>query len=94
MGGEQAARTMSYVMRAASERRGTKVDPAALAQQEKEIIAHFESQASAFYTSGLLLDDGVIDPRDTRKVLGFLLDTCWEARHRKLMPNSFGVARM
>ena len=94
MGGEQAARTMTQVMTIAAERRGTKVDPAALAEQEKTIIAHFDSQASAFYTSGLLLDDGVIDPRDTRKVLGFLLDTCWEARHRELMPNSFGVARM
>jgi geranyl-CoA carboxylase beta subunit len=36
---------------------------------KREIIANFESQMSAFHTNGLLLDDGVIDPRDTRKVL-------------------------
>jgi acetyl-CoA carboxylase carboxyltransferase component len=35
----------------------------------------FEAQADVFYTSGLLLDDGVIDPRDTRAVLAFCLDT-------------------
>ena len=40
----------------------------------------FEAQADAFYTSGLLLDDGVIDPRDTRAVLAFCLDTCAEAK--------------
>ena len=39
----------------------------------------FEAQADAFYTSGLLLDDGVIDPRDTRAVLAFCLDICAEA---------------
>ena len=58
------------------------------------ITAHFDKQADAFYTSGRVLDQGVIDPRDTRKVLGFALETCWEARHRSLRPNTFGVARM
>jgi len=37
---------------------------------------------------------GIIDPRDTRKVLGFCLETCWEAKHRKLQGNAFGVARI
>jgi geranyl-CoA carboxylase beta subunit len=36
----------------------------------------------------------VIDPRDTRLVLGFALETCLEARARRTRPNSFGVARM
>ena len=35
------------------------------------------------------LDNGIIDPRDTRKVLGFLLETCKEKSHRKLNPNTF-----
>ena len=55
---------------------------------------HFDSQSSAFYTSGRLLDDGMIDPRDTRKTLGFLLETVWETRHRSVRENSFGIARM
>ena len=46
------------------------------------------------YTSGHLMDDGMIDPRDTRTTLGFLLETVWETRHRKVRENSFGIARM
>ena len=41
-----------------------------------------------------MLDQGIIDPRDTRRVLGFALETCWEGRNRRLHPNAFGVARM
>jgi len=48
---------------------------------------------SAFYTSGLLLDDGVIDPRDTRKVLAAALAICAEAEARQLRTIQFGVAR-
>jgi len=84
---------MELVARGAAERRGKPVDEAALAQQREAIIRHFDSQSDAFYTSGRLLDHGLLDPRDTRKVLGFALQTCWEARHRTLHPNSFGVAR-
>ena len=94
MGGEQAARTMDQVTRGAAERRGEAVDEAKLAAQKERIIRYFDDQSDAFYTSGRLLDQGVIDPRDTRKVIGFGLETCWEARHRTLHPNTFGIARM
>ena len=94
MGGAQAARTMSEVMMAGAARRGTAFDEAQFKAQEAMLIQHFDGQSDAFYTSGHLLDDGIIDPRDTRKVLGFLLETCWEARHREVTPNSFGIARM
>jgi geranyl-CoA carboxylase beta subunit len=63
------------------------------AAQEAQITRHFDSQSGAFLTSGRVLDHGVIDPRDTRKVLAFALETCWEARNRTLHPNAFGVAR-
>ena len=33
-------------------------------------------------------------PKDTRKILGFLLETFWESKHRAMKPNSFGIARM
>ena len=36
----------------------------------------------------------MIDPRQTRRTLGFLLATVWEARARTVRPNSFGVGRM
>ncbi len=94
MGGEQAALTMDQVMRNAARRRGKEPDETALAAQKAHLIDHFDSQADAFCTSGRLLDQGMIDPRDTRKVLAFALETCREARHRTLYPNSYGVARM
>ncbi|MDJ0698867.1 MAG: carboxyl transferase domain-containing protein [Woeseiaceae bacterium] len=93
MGGEQAALTMETVARASAARRKQDVDEARLATQSAAITAHFNKQSDAFYTSGRCLDQGVIDPRDTRKVLGFVLETCWESRHRTLNGNSFGVAR-
>ncbi|MGC3983375.1 MAG: carboxyl transferase domain-containing protein [Pseudorhodoferax sp.] len=93
MGGEQAATTMDIVARQQAGRQGKPVDEARLAAQKEEIVANFERQASAFYTSGHLLDDGVIDPRDTRAVLAFVLATAREAAARTLRPVQFGVAR-
>jgi geranyl-CoA carboxylase beta subunit len=94
MGGEQAAQTMRIVTEAALARKGLTPDPAELQAQFDRIVQVFESQADAFYTSGLVLDDGVIDPRDTRAVLAFCLDTCAEAQARNPRPMQFGVARM
>jgi len=94
MGGAQAARTMSQVMMAGAARRGAALDEAQIKAQEEMLTQHFDGQSDAFYTSGHLLDDGLVDPRDTRRVLGFLLETCWEARHREVRANSFGIARM
>ncbi len=94
MGGEQAAKTMSMVARGKAAANGQEPDEDALAKQEAYLANIFDSQSSAFYTSGHLMDDGMIDPRDSRKTLGFLLETVWETRHRIVRPNSFGIARM
>jgi geranyl-CoA carboxylase beta subunit len=94
MGGEQAARTMQIVTEAAMVRKGLPIDAAQSQAQFDKIVAVFEAQADAFYTSGLLLDDGVIDPRDTRAVLVQCLAMCAEAEARPLRPMQFGVARM
>jgi geranyl-CoA carboxylase beta subunit len=94
MGGEQAARTMQIVTEAAMARKGIAVDEAASKAQFDAIVARFEAQADAFYTSGLLLDDGVIDPRDTRDTLIQCLDICRDAEHREPHRMQFGVARM
>jgi len=94
MGGEQAARTMSMVARGKAAAAGQQTDESALAKQEELLTRMFDSQENAFYTSGHLMDDGMIDPRDSRKTLGFLLETVWETRHRTVRPNSFGIARM
>jgi len=94
MGGEQAARTMQIVTEAAMARKGIAIDAAQSQAQFDKIVALFEAQADAFYTSGLLLDDGVIDPRDTRAVLSQCLAMCADAAARQLRPMQFGVARM
>jgi geranyl-CoA carboxylase beta subunit len=93
MGGEQAALTMRIVAEGGAKRKGVPVDEAELQALEKKIIHNFDSQSDAFYTSGILLDDGVIDPRDTRQVLGLVFDICRQAEARKLRPMQFGVAR-
>lgn len=94
MGGEQAATVMSIVAEGQAIAAGTEPDREALKQQEAFLKELFDGQSGAFYTSGHEIDDGMIDPRDTRKTLGFLLATVWEARHREVRRNSFGIARM
>ncbi len=94
MGGEQAAKTMSEVFRASAARKGREVDEAVLAAQEERVIAHYDRQSDAFYTSGRMLDDGLIDPRDSRRVIAEALQICREARQRELRGNAFGVGRM
>jgi geranyl-CoA carboxylase beta subunit len=93
MGGEQAALTMRIVAEGGAKRKGVPVDEAQLQALEKKIIHNFDSQSDAFYTSGRNLDDGVIDPRDTRRVLGLAFDICRQAEARRLRPMQFGVAR-
>jgi geranyl-CoA carboxylase beta subunit len=93
MGGEQAALTMRIVAEGGAKRRGQPVDEAQLAELERRIVENFDRQSDAFHTSGRLLDDGVIDPRDTRRVLGFAFDICRIAERRTMRPMQFGVAR-
>jgi geranyl-CoA carboxylase beta subunit len=93
MGGEQAARTMRIVAEAGARRKGVDIDSAALDRQEKAIVDTFERQQGAIATSSLMLDDGIIDPRDTRAVLGLCLDLCEQASRRTVRPMQFGVAR-
>ena len=93
MGPQQAAGTMEIVMREGAARKGVAVDEYKLAAMSAKIVDTFERQMHAFYTSGLLLDDGIIDPRDTRRVLALTLALCDEAQRRTLHPMQFGVAR-
>jgi geranyl-CoA carboxylase beta subunit len=93
MGAEQAAETMAIVTEAAAARRGKPVDQAQLAKLKGDIIDLFEKQTDIFTTSARLLDDGVIDPRDTRAVLAETLAICREAERRQPVPMQFSVAR-
>jgi geranyl-CoA carboxylase beta subunit len=93
MGPQQAATTMAIVMEESARRRGSAADENAITTLRTQIVSAFERQMSAFHTSGLMLDDGVIDPRDTRRVLSFALSVCHEAADRRVCPIQFGVAR-
>lgn len=93
MGGEQAAQTMVNVTEAAMKRKGGEVDHAKLAELERRIVERFDSQMSVFTTSAHLLDDGVIDPRDTRAVLANVLAICRDAELRQPQAMQFSVAR-
>ena len=94
MAGQSAADTMSEVARVGAARKGQDIPEEVLEQQAATIRAHFDAQEDAFFTSGRVLDHGIIDPRDTRKVLAFCLETVLESRLRETRANAFGVARM
>jgi geranyl-CoA carboxylase beta subunit len=93
MGAEQASTTMAIVMEESARARGLEPDRAQIDALRAVINATFDRQTSAFYTSGRLLDDGVIDPRDTRRVLGLALSLFRRADRVALRPLDFGVAR-
>ena len=58
-----------------------------------QIVSVFDSQMDVFATSARVLDDGVIDPRDTRAVLSEVLAICREAEAREPQRMQFSVAR-
>ena len=93
MGGEQAAETMAIVTEAAAIRRGKPVEREKLDAMKAQIIGVFDGQMDVFSTSARLLDDGVIDPRDTRSVLAEVLAICREAEARNPQAMQFSVAR-
>ncbi|HKX38351.1 MAG TPA: carboxyl transferase domain-containing protein, partial [Burkholderiales bacterium] len=93
MGAEQAALTMAIVMESGMKRKGQDVDLPQIDAMKAKIVENFERQQGALVTSGLMLDDGIIDPRDTRNVLGFALSVCKDGDARQSRPIQFGVAR-
>jgi geranyl-CoA carboxylase beta subunit len=94
MGGEQAAKVMAIVTEDKLRREGKPVDKAMLGGMEQAIIRRVDAESTALYATARLWDDGLIDPRDSRKVLGFCLSICREASLRPLKPVTFGVGRM
>ncbi|MCK5770978.1 carboxyl transferase domain-containing protein [Algiphilus sp.] len=97
MGGEQAAGVMDIITREKWEKQGKQLgenDEKMLASIRQQIVDQFDRESDSFAASARMFDDGLIDPRDTRKVLGLCLSVCREARSRHLHGNSFGVARL
>jgi acetyl-CoA carboxylase carboxyltransferase component len=73
MGPAQLAGVLSIVARAAAEAKGKPYDDEADAGMRAFVEAQVEEQSLPFFLSGMVYDDGVIDPRDTRTVLGICL---------------------
>jgi acetyl-CoA carboxylase carboxyltransferase component len=73
MGPQQLAGVLSIVARQSAEARGQVYDEEADKQMRAYVEAQIEEQSLAPFLSGMLYDDGIIDPRDTRTVLGIAL---------------------
>jgi geranyl-CoA carboxylase beta subunit len=94
MGGAQAAKVMSIVTEDKAKRTGAPVDRTKLDKLEAGIVARMDAESTALYATARLWDDGIIDPRDSRRVLALCLRICREAEMRPLKATTFGVARM
>lgn len=92
MGAEQLAGVLSIVGRASAAAHGREFDEDADARRTAEITDQIESESDAFFVTARLYDDGIIDPRDTRDVLGVALSAahCAPVAGRR----GFGVFRM
>ena len=94
MGAAQAAKVMEIVSRAKLERAGRPVGDAALAAMSEGLRTRLEKESTALFGTARMWDDGIVDPRDTRRILKLCLDITAAAETRDLQPNAFGVARL
>jgi 3-methylcrotonyl-CoA carboxylase beta subunit len=91
MGGAQAASVLATVKRDQLESRGEEWSAQDEAAFKAPIAAQYEDQGNPYYSTARLWDDGVIDPAETRTVLGLALDVCSRA---PLPDTAFGLFRM
>jgi 3-methylcrotonyl-CoA carboxylase beta subunit len=91
MGGPQASSVLATVKREQLEGRGEEWSADDEAAFRAPIAEQFETQGSPYYSTARLWDDGIIDPADTRTVLGLALDVCAGA---PLPEPGFGLFRM
>ena len=91
MGGEQAAGVLAEVRRAGAKKRGRKWSEAEETEFKQPIITQFKEQGQAVYASARIWDDGIINPADSRRVLGLALSA---ALNKPARETRFGVFRM
>lgn len=94
MGGAQAGKVLRIVTEQKQKAMGMEPDEKVLDMLEQTTAINLEKQSTALYGTAHLWDDGIIDPRQTRSLMAFLLHTQQEAQLRQLQPNTFGVARL
>jgi geranyl-CoA carboxylase beta subunit len=93
MGGAQAAKVMDIVNRSKLERAGQAANEDALKAMSDALRLRLDKESTALFGTARLWDDGIVDPRDTRRLLGLCLAMAAEAEARTLRPNTFGAAR-
>ena len=96
MGGAQAAMVMQMVGRGKLARSGVAIDEAAeagLQAMADQLKRRLDAESDVLFGTARLWDDGVIDPRQTRRLLATGLAMAADADARRLRPNTFGVAR-
>jgi len=93
MGPAQAGSVLRTVAEAKMKRAG-KVDVKMLEALEKDTVDAMEAKSRALANTARLWDDGLLDPRDTRAVLAYVLNVCREADVREVNSNTFGIARL
>lgn len=93
MGAAQAGKVLRIVAEGKQKASGQEPNPQMLDFLEQSTAMKLEQQSTALFNTAMLHDDGIIDPRDTRKLLIFLLQTIYEAQQRELNPTRFGVSR-
>jgi len=91
MGGEQAAGVLATVKRDGIEAKGGSLSPAEEEAFKAPIREQYETQGHPYYASARLWDDGIIDPADTRRVLGLGLSAAMNAPAEA---TKFGIFRM
>ena len=97
MGGAQAAMVMDMVGRGKLARSGIAMNEqaeAGMKAMSEQLQRRLDAESDVLFGTARLWDDGVIDPRDTRRVLALCLSIAAEADARRLRPNTFGVARL
>jgi 3-methylcrotonyl-CoA carboxylase beta subunit len=92
MGGEQAAQVLATVRRDAAQARGESWPESEQRVFMEEIRGQYETQGHPYYATARLWDDGVIDPLDSRRVLGLALRLAIDGPEPE--PERYGVFRM
>ncbi len=91
MGGEQAANVLAQITRDRQEKLGETWSPEEEAEFKESLRKQYNTQGHPYYASARLWDDGIIDPMDTRRVLGLSIATALNA---PISDSAFGVFRM
>jgi len=91
MGGEQAAGVLATVKVRQLQKQGKELSLTEIAKIKEPILKRYEEESSAYYSTARLWDDGIIDPIDTRKVLGLSLETSLNV---PIPDYKFGIFRM